>query len=184
MLCQPAALQSVTLSVIRFLSFALLLLLVVPGTAVAQSTQAPPGLSAADQYLETVPDAEGNRTVGRGGRTPGAGDRSVDPGTGAAGRSGAIETERPVSAKTVVQMQRQGESGSAAAALAGFGAPSASPGSEDTLEESVPDGALAAIGGVATGGGGAGIGFWFPLFLVLGTAAVAGAAYRRGRMAT
>lgn len=167
---------------IRSLSIALLLLLAVPASALAQSTQAPPGLSATDQYLETVPDSGGNSTVGRGGQAPSAADPSV-----------AIKTAQSVPAETLRQLQREGRSGKAAAALAGSGAPTASlaPKSKAAssppkvpLKESAPAGALAAIGSIATGAGSDGIGVWFPLLIVLGTIAVAGAAYWRRRAAT
>lgn len=57
---------------------ALLLLLTVPGAAVAQTpnTNAPSGNSAIDEYLETVPGASGNHKP----RRPAAGD---DSGAGA-----------------------------------------------------------------------------------------------------
>lgn len=164
---------------IRSLSLLLLLLLAGPGSALAQSTSAPPGLSAADQYLETVPDSAGNRTVGSGGQAPSGDDAAV-----------ARTTAQSIPAQTVRQLQREGRSGKAAAALAGSGAPAASfdPGSttaspelKATSEKSVPAGALAVIGSIAMGAGVDGIGAWFPLLIVFGTIAVAGGAYRRRR---
>jgi len=51
-----------------------LTLLVAPCTATAQ-TNAPPGNSAIDEYLETVPGATGNRTPGK----PGTGETALTP---------------------------------------------------------------------------------------------------------
>jgi hypothetical protein len=49
------------------------LALVLPAAAGAQETNAPPGNSAIDEYLETVPSASGNRPAAGGG-----GDRSAE----------------------------------------------------------------------------------------------------------
>ena len=56
-----------------------LTLLVLPCTASAQATNAPPGNSAIDEYLETVPGATGNQTPakpGAGGATLSAAERA------------------------------------------------------------------------------------------------------------
>jgi hypothetical protein len=45
--------------------------LAVPATAVAQRTNAPPGNSGVDEYLETIPAAGGNKVPKRLGEKPG-----------------------------------------------------------------------------------------------------------------
>lgn len=163
--------RAVPLCVIRPLLIALLsacALLALPASGVAQSTKAPPGLSAADQYLETVPSSSGNETVVRGGQAPSLDSPSV-----------AIATAQTLPQATVKTLKRKGESGKAAAALAGSGAPAVV--TKTPLAESTPKGPLAVIGSIASGGGSDGIGILFPLLLVIGTLAVIGGSLWRRR---
>lgn len=48
------------------------LALALPAAAGAQETNAPPGNSGIDEYLETVPSASGDRPAGGGGASPAA----------------------------------------------------------------------------------------------------------------
>lgn len=155
----------------------LLLALVIPANSLAQDAKAPPGLSAADEYLETVPKADGNATVGNGQRP-----NPDDPAVGAA-------TKAALPAAVINELSRAGDAGKSAAALAGRTAPAnaamerapnAAMERAPLLERSGP-GPLAAVGRIATGGGGDGMGILFPLLIVAGTLAVAGSALWRRR---
>ncbi|MCW2992353.1 MAG: hypothetical protein JWM73_2947, partial [Solirubrobacterales bacterium] len=53
-----------TLSLLACLSACLL---AVPAAASAQGVLTPPGASGVDEYSETIPSADGNRTIGAGG---------------------------------------------------------------------------------------------------------------------
>lgn len=180
------------LHVIRPLLIALLTALAclaAPTATLAQDTQAPPGLSAADEYLETVPGAGGNGTVGDG-RRPNADDPKV-----------AAATKSALPAATVKALAGAGASGQDAAALAGRTAPAAprngssstgSPGNGSPGNPSpriLPDasksgGPLASVGRIVTGSGGDGMGVLFPLLLIAGALAVAGTALWRRRSTT
>lgn len=142
--------------------------LTVPAASMAQDTNAPPGLSAADEYLETVPNAGGNGTVGNGQR-PNGDDPKV---------AAAIKAALP--AATIKALGRKGDSGKDAAALAGRTAPR-DDSNRIRLKPSAPSGPLAAAGRIVTGSGGGGMGVLFPLLLMAGTLAVAGAALWRRR---
>src|SRR4051794_19430184 len=82
----------------------LALVLAVTGTAAAQQQVAPPGVSGVDEYLETVPSADGNRRV---------------PRSGAKSQSGALNR------RTRRRLNALGDDGKSAAALAEAGAPDA-----------------------------------------------------------
>ena len=171
-----------------------LVLAVVPvlGAPVAsaqKATNAPPGLSAVDQYLETVPDAGGPRTVA-GGRKP---DLAA-PGA-------AVEARRVLGAAAVAALGREGQDGRDAAALAASAAPAAArPGARTANPAAAPgaapatpgagassapeadrgggEGRLAVVSRIATGSGD-GMGMLFPVLIVLGAAAVGGGALWR-----
>ncbi len=151
--------------------------LTAPAASLAQDAKAPPGLSGADEYLETVPNAGGNGTVGNGQR-PNGEDPSV-----------AAATKAALPAVTINALGRAGNSGKDAAALAGRTAPAAprngsAPLSSTPLQDPAASGPLAAAGRIVTGSGGGGMGVLFPLLLIAGTLAVAGAALWRRRDAT
>lgn len=148
---------------------AALVCLLAPAAAMAQEAQAPPGLSAVDQYLETVPNAGGNSTP-NGGRRPSSDEPAV-----------AIATARALPSATLRALQKRGQTGRDAAALAGRSAPGGPVGSRVPLREQAAPGSLAAIGDLVTGSGSDGIGLFFPLLIVAGTIAVAGTAIRRRR---
>ena len=175
---------------------AALVCLVAPGAALAQDAKAPPGLSGADEYLETVPDAGGNGTVNNG-RRPSASDPEV-----------AAATKAALPAVTARALASRGDSGKDAAALAGLTAPAASrtgangdggkgggatgggANGDGPLGAAAPPippkdppsgGPLASVGRIATGSGGEGMGALFPLLIVAGALTVAGTALWRRR---
>ena len=154
-----------------------------PAASAQEAANAPPGLSAVDQYLETIPDARGPKSVA-GGRKP---DLSA-PGASRAARE-------VLGAAAVAALQRAGQDGRAAAALAASAAPAAArpdpstqnAGAATTTGTGAPtppaanggaDGRLAVVSRIATGSGD-GMGGLFPLLIVLGAAAVGGGALRR-----
>jgi hypothetical protein len=64
--CQPGAARAVWILVRpAAIVAACALALLAPAAASAQETNAPPGNSGIDEYLETVPSASGNRPTGR-----------------------------------------------------------------------------------------------------------------------
>lgn len=168
----------------RCLLVVLAALALSPAPALAQSAdlQAPPGLSAGDEYLETIPGGGGGRTVGNGQRP-----RLDDPGVAKAVRAA-------VPAATVAALERRGRTGADAAALAGRTAPVATRGTGRTARAGGTGAArrtdlgapgeaggsqLGAVTRIATGG--EGLGVLFPLLIVGGALAVAGSAlWRRG----
>lgn len=142
-----------------------------PAGAAAQGTTAPPGLSGADQYLETVPGSGGNSAVGNGQR-PSLDDPAV---------KSAASTALP--AGTVKALTKRGPAGKDAAALAARTAPATDRSAVPALAPKADGGSpLAALGRVATGGaGGDGMGVLFPLLIIGGTLFVAGSALWRRR---
>lgn len=86
--------------------------LVAPVQALGQETVAPPGNSGVDEYLETVPGADGNRPA-----------RGQDGGTG---------NRDSVDAGTRKQLESAGDDGRAAADLAAAGSASDDAGSTGT----------------------------------------------------
>lgn len=152
------------------LTSTLVLLAVGAASASAQEgTNAPPGLSAADQYLETIPSATGGRTVGNGQR-PDLATPEVEAAVGGV-----------LAAETATALRRAGPDGRDAAALAASGAPpvvasppeekeSASGGGGGTPESKGP---FAVATRIATGSDD-GMGLLFPLLIVLGAAVVVG----------
>ncbi|MCW3012484.1 MAG: hypothetical protein JWO90_2888 [Solirubrobacterales bacterium] len=145
--------------------------LVLPASALAQDTNAPPGVSAADQYLETIPRASGNATVGNGQRP--------DP----ANPEVAARTRNVLPAAAAKRLKRSGDTGEDAAALAASTAPAApKPGAaRPTIVKGSSGSPLATIGRVATGTGDDGLGVLFPVLFALGAVAVGGAAFWRRR---
>lgn len=141
--------------------------LAAPATGLAQGTNSAPGVSGIDEYLETVPNANGNGTVGNGQR-PNSDDPDVVSATKAA-----------LPAATAEALERAGASGTDAAALAGSTAPRTS--ARTPLQDPNSSGPLAAAGRIVTGSSSDGLGLLFPLLIVAGTLAVAGAALRRRR---
>lgn len=177
----------------RWLSLLLVCLLalaVAPTVAGARDPQvnAPPGTSGIDEYLETVPDAEGNRPASPGsggGNGVGAPGRPGRPGSGGGGAATVPPGVRR-------ELERTAE-GRAALALAAAGAPPARPRSgASTPAPARPlqargqargDGLLSAVAKSLTGSGSDGLGFGLPLLLVASVLAIGllAAARRRRR---
>ena len=139
----------------------LAILLGLAGPAGAQEVNAPPGNSAVDEYLETVPGATGNQPT----------NRSTD-------RSALPAAERRA-------LERQGADGRAAADLAESAGPQAA-----RTDAAQPSGTAALpradSGGVvdplrrAASGSEEGMGLWLPILLALGAiGAVAAVLWRR-----
>ena len=134
-------------------------------------TQAPAGLSSVDEYLETVPAAGGDRTVGNGQRP-----RLDDPDVARA-VTGALP------AAAAASLRRSGQDGRDAAALAGRTAPASGRDTEGTAALPAPaeakeNPALAVAASLAPGGPG-GLGLLFPALIVVGLLAVVTSAIRR-----
>lgn len=144
----------------RFLSTLVLLGLfafVLPAQSGAAGTNAPPGASAIDQYLETVPDVDGNGSGSTGSPPPDLADPVVRR---------ALKGVLPAAA--VKELAKSGRDGSAVAALAAVDARRSShpPGSAagDAAARSERS-SLSALAGTLTGGTSGGIGLWLPLLL-------------------
>ena len=138
-----------------------LALVALPSAASAQATTAPPGNSAIDEYLETVPSATGNQRPGT-------------PGTGGKNDSVLTKAER-------TKLEQLGPDGKALAdAIDATAPPAAKPGQK--LDESAgagrsPIGAvLEAVTGTGSGGG---MGIFLPLILLASLLGVIALALRR-----
>lgn len=146
--------------------------LLLPATAVAQETNAPPGNAGIDEYRETVPAGSGNRPV-----KP---DRGGNGG---------------ITAETRGALEAQGEDGKLAADLAAGGAPteeaarngaaggSNSGGGVSALPDEGADSPVRAVVEAVTGGSGSdsGMGPLLPILLVLALAGMVAAALARRR---
>jgi hypothetical protein len=175
--------MSVTRALALF-AFALVCAFASPASAVAQQRDriAPPGNSAIDEYLETVPGADGNRPVERGRRGNGL-SRSARRRLEALGPDGRLAAEvlgasiasDPGARRAARSPQTSGgpdgaDGASASAAPASAALAKAGPGSSGLA--AVLDGVLTA----GTSDGGPGMGALLPLLLI--GAAVAFAAGR------
>jgi len=169
---------------LSLLFFFLLALAAVPAVAGAQDPQvnAPPGNSGIDEYLETVPGAEGNRPARPGGVGNGPG-KPGQPGSNGGG-------SRAVPPAVRRELERTAE-GRKALALAESGAPSeraagrtgAAGLQPSQAQDQAPGGGpLSAIAKSLTGSEGDGLGLGLPL-LLLGSALTIGllATLRRRR---
>lgn len=147
-----------------------LVLLTVPQAATAQSpsTNAPPGNSAIDEYLETVPGATGNQTPRR------SSDGSES------GRAALTRAQRE-------RLERAGPDGEALANLVETTSPAAkSPQSDGPA--TAPEAGRSPAGevvGAATGqGGGGGMGFVLPAILLASLLAAIAVIVMRRRSST
>ncbi|MGI8622275.1 MAG: hypothetical protein ACR2NB_02030, partial [Solirubrobacteraceae bacterium] len=125
--------------------FAVLVALTAPASGLARNTKAPPGLSGVDEYLETVPNAGGNGTVGNGQRPNG------DDPTVAAANKAALP------AAPIKALARAGNSGKDAAALAGRTSPRGDS-NQSPLKDPTSSVPLASAVRVVTGSSGSGMG--------------------------
>lgn len=151
-------------SVRRHAAILLSFLLLAAGAPVAgaATTVAPPGQSAIDEYLETIPSDGGNTAAGgsAGKPTPAAGVRST-----------AV-----VPARTLLALRSRGADGRAAASLAVAAAPppaarrglgSSAPGVIAVKGERAGGGALSTLTSAVTGTKGGGSGALLPILLIL-----------------
>jgi hypothetical protein len=140
--------------------------LAIPAAAAAQETNAPPGNSAIDEYLETVPSASGNRPATGEGGSHEAGNPSELPAVVA----GALR-DRGADGRAVadlVRSSRRVRRGDAPDQIAG-----AKP--RDPVAEPRGDSPLTSVAHVVRGGGDAGgMGAALPAIL-LGSLAALGA---------
>lgn len=135
-------------------------LLSVPALAAARVT-VPPGATEGDQYFEEVPNGGGSSSVDKGG---------LSGGGGGAAAGGAATTGAPVAATK--GLDKLGPDGKAAADLANSNRPPvAKP--DKQAPPSQPSSSTEGEGGM---------GFWFPLLIVL--TAVAAIAYGLRRRLT
>jgi hypothetical protein len=154
------------------------LLLAAPASAGAQDeVNAAPGVSAIDQYFETVPSASGPSAPGRNG--------GADPRT-----PQAAEAVKVLPTDVVRELQAAGPDGRKAAAVAAAGTPSkpssregdAAPAAVTAASGAEGKSPFEAITDVITGqnaGGSSGMGAALPLLLVLTTLAAIVIALRR-----
>lgn len=142
-----------------------LALLALPAAAPAQ-TNAPPGNSAIDEYLETVPSATGNQ-------------RPRQPGTGDGGKSVLTPAQRR-------KLERLGPDGRALAdAVEATAPPAAKPGAAQTLDGSDGRSPFTAVLEAVTGSdGGGGMGFMLPVILLATLLGVIALAVLRRRSAS
>ena len=140
------------------LLIAVVLALLVPGSAAAQSITVPPGQSEADQYFEVVPDGTGNGSL----------DTSAEP----------TDTLTP---KQIAALETLGGGGAAAAQAAAATAPEDAGGGREARDEAPAAVESSAAGAVAPSRDGLD---WMLWLLVVGTVAGVGGyaiARRRGR---
>jgi hypothetical protein len=125
-----------------------LLLLALPATAMAQQapTNAPPGNSAIDEYLETVPSATGDQRPGQ---------------PGAAGSGGVLPpAER-------ARLEKLGPDGKALAdAVDATAPPAAKPGQKLDIDGAKGRSPISAVLDAAVGSDGGGMGIFLPIILL------------------
>ncbi len=149
------------------------------GSAPDPQVNAPPGTSGIDEYLETVPGADGNRPA-----SPGGGSN----GPGGPGRPGGASSAVPPAVRAELERTAEGRK---ALALAETGASAqGSGGRNQSADSRTPeaqgevrgDGFLSGVARSLTGSDRGGMGFGLPLLLV-GSALTIGlmAALRRRR---
>lgn len=151
----------------RFLAALLALALLVPATAAAQgpATNAPPGNSAIDEYLETVPGASGNSTP----RTP------------AAGTNGSAGSTGPLTAAQRDRFERLGADGKTLAKVVESTSPEKKKQEPPTtLRDLTSRSPLGEVLGVAEGNGG-GMGLLLPAILIASLLAAIGLVLLRRR---
>lgn len=139
---------------------ACLLLATLPAGASAQRGNAPPGNSGIDEYVESIPDAGGNRP------TEGI---------------GSVEGASRLSRRSQRALAARGSVGTAAANLAGATAPEKrrlDP-SEEGRSEDAASGPASAVRRAVTGSGEGGMGLVLPVILVLTVLAAASIAVAR-----
>lgn len=137
-----------------------LLLLAMPATAMAQEqlTNAPPGNSAIDEYLETVPGATGDQRPRQGG----GGGESGNRGSGEGGAAVLTPANRK-------RLESLGADGKALAdAVEATAPPAAAKPPQRTIDIDGAEGRspISAVLDAATGQDGGGMGFMLPVILV------------------
>jgi hypothetical protein len=155
------------------------LLLVAAAPARATGSHSPPGNSAVDEYLEDVPDSEGDRPVRPDGSLGGGGGGG---GGGAAGaRGGSAAGGGVLDPKTRSELARHGADGYRVAALADQSAPTADgrvgASGQDLAGGSGGGGSRLAVSADALNGDApGGMGGWLPVVLAACAAATLAAA--------
>lgn len=160
---------------------ALFSLILLPATASAQQTNAPPGVGGVDQYRETIPQADGNQPTGP------AGTGKSPPGSG----------KSPLSPSARDALGRMGDDGRAAADLAGStAADQGSSGDQvgqgrgrkggldpagPNATDPGPSGLSAVIERAVSGSGDGGMGIALPLILLASLLGAFGLAVQRRR---
>jgi hypothetical protein len=146
---------------------ALVLALVPAPAALAQQKLAPPGNSAVDEYLETVPAAGGNQPSTGGGtpRTLNKDSREALAALGPDGKAALAAAE--ATAPAAPSGRADGAGGSAAPP-------------EPAGGESVPGAIARAVGGSGDAGG---MGVWLPLLLTVSAAGAIALGVARRRSA-
>jgi len=151
----------------HFALMTLAVLLAAVPTASAQDSNAPPGNSGVDQYLESVPSGSGSTSSnGVAAAKPGRPSTAVAKTLRSRGTAGA-ELERLV-ASTAPGKGAGGTGGSAPKAERGRSRQSSN--TSPSAQSGSRSGAIAATAAAATGSGG-GMGAWLPV--LLGVAALA-----------
>ena len=150
-----------------------------PAPAGAQRQVAPPGNSAVDEYLETVPGADGNHPVkpGQGGGLPKAARRQLEA-LGADGKAAAAVANATGPAKA----PRSGRGGSDSAGD-NAAAPSAAGSVEGADSAGGGSGTTAAVARAIGGSGGMGMGVVLPALLILSLVAALATVVARHRRA-
>ena len=142
------------------LSLLLLVLGAVPGAALAQERNVPPGNSEIDQYVESVPGADGDRGVGT---TP------------------PRRRNRALSGRTRRELDALGPDGKAAARLAESNAPARArrAGGGDQRDVKGEGSGADAVVDAVTGSSSDGLGVFLPIGLAAIAAVAVGLAVRR-----
>jgi len=165
---------------IALLIACILLIAVAPARA-AESGHAPPGNAAIDEYVEDVPDSEGDRPFGPDG--PGGGGATPGGATG-----GDLGDGSKLDAKTRAELARHGADGYRVAALTERSAPGEAKAGAASAAAAGDDGGsgggsrLAASAEALNGEAPGGMGAWLPILLgASAIAAIAAAVLSRRR---
>jgi len=146
---------------IAYLTAGCLLSGILPSTALAQRTNAPPGHAGVQEYVETIPDGSGNRSTGEI-----ANSRSASPGPGGAGQEAAVlaRMTRPQEAAVRARATRPKRTGDKR-------------GRESGDRDQSP--ATAALGRLVAASGPGGMGAALPIIMLISLLAAAAYAIRR-----
>ena len=163
----------------RFALTALAILLTAVPAASAQDTNAPPGNSGVDQYLESVPSGSGNTSSnGVAAAKPTPASKQVARALRSRGSAGA-QLERLVASTSPTKPNQRGSSKGSGGATENSGGVSGQP--ADKLSSAGDSSAVKATAAAATGSGG-GMGLWLAVLLgIVALAALVGVGARLAR---